>query len=156
VSVARRLGVFAAALAGALAGGLPVLPFGLILHEAVIWPLTLAVAAAFAALAGGWAAGPHAPLLRLVLAAEAVAAALALLYLSPVGRLIDRALQVPIAILLLYLALLALGVAVAAARQPADIERRGRLRATALVVAAALVAVPATILVASLFGLTGA
>jgi hypothetical protein len=156
VSPARLVAVFAAAFAGATVGGLPVLPFGLILHEAVAWPLTLAVAAAFAGLAAGWAAGPRVPLPRLVLAAEAGALVLALLYWSPLGRIFDRALQIPIAVLFAHLALLALGVTIAAARLRADAETHRRIRTTLVVIAAALLAVPATILLATPFGLTGA
>ena len=156
MSPARLLAVFVAAFAGAVAGGLPVLPFGLILHEAVAWPLTLAVAAAFAGLAAGWAAGPRVPLPRLVLAAEAVALVLALLYWSPLGRILDSALQVPIAVLSAHLALLALAVTIAATRLRAAAETPARVRTTLLVIAAALLAVPATILLATPFGLTGA
>jgi hypothetical protein len=156
VSPARLGLVFLATFVGACVGGLPVLPFGLVLHEAVAWPLTLGVAAAFAGLAGGWTAGPRVPLPRLVLAAEAFALVLALLYWSPIGRALDRVLQVPIAVLFADLALLALATTLAATRLRRDVEASGRFRTTLLVAAAAVLAVPATILLATPFGLTGA
>jgi hypothetical protein len=42
-------------------GGVPVLPFGLGVHELVIWPLTFGISAIFAAIGAGWAGNLLAP-----------------------------------------------------------------------------------------------
>lgn len=57
----RRSGILIVALVGGNIAGMLVLPFGLVLHEVVIWPLTFGVCAIFAAIGAGWAGNLLAP-----------------------------------------------------------------------------------------------
>ncbi len=51
----RRSGILIVALVGGNVGGMLVFPFGLVIHEFIIWPLTFGICAIFAAIGAGWA-----------------------------------------------------------------------------------------------------
>jgi hypothetical protein len=83
----HQLGVVGAAFVGGMFGALSVFPLGLVVHEFVIWPLTLIIGALFAAILAAWIGTLLAPdqmrsrLLAIVGAAEAIAVVVALVYL---------------------------------------------------------------------------
>lgn len=153
---------FLAALIGSLFGLFALLPLGLVVHSFVVFPLAFGVAALFAALSAGWAGtamatdGTRAHLASVVIRAEIAAAILALLqiilYLSNVtlpGPLIG--------VIVVCSILLATITSAATHRSRRKQGESGNdVRFTVMLLLAAVVLVPVVILVASLFGLTGA
>jgi hypothetical protein len=167
VTAVAVLGSFLAALTGALAGTLLVLPFGLVVVELVVYPLAAAMGALLAALAAGWTAtllardGSRTRLLPVVGAVEAVAVvvvALLLGYLALDWAARPRVLAVtPFTLAVMGSVLLAAAATVAAWRQRAHGRRlRDDARLTAALVALALAAIPVTLVLAGLAGLAGA
>lgn len=150
----RTVGAFVAALLAGMLFAMILLPFGLILHEIVIWPLALAVAAAFAGLAASIVG--RAPPLRSVAAAEVAAAVCTVVAWSPVGDMLGRALPNGAMIALAYVAVIAVGATIPSLG-PRDAQEPARRRWGMVAVAvAALLTVPATLFVAWLLGLAGA
>jgi hypothetical protein len=158
-------GIFAAALASAVIGIFVVLPFGLIVHELVILPLALLVGGLLAGAGASWAGTrlgseptrPH--LLAVVAAAESVAAVLALLIVAiAVADAARPAQLLPPPGAMGIAAALALAIAASLAalrfREPRGAGSQTRLLSALL--ALAVLSIPATIVVAALFGLTGA
>jgi hypothetical protein len=152
-----------AAVVMGMIGGLLVLPVGLILDDRLSWLLVLAVAALFGALGATWAgtllardAGGVrlAPVLTF---SEGVALGLWLVRLSPVGSPLVRALETNLAFVSCCALVLGLAAAVAAVRHLADQRDLGRLvRVTFSLIGGVVIAVPAVVYIASLFGLVGA
>ena len=159
------LGIFAAALAGAVIGIFVVLPFGLVVHELVILPLALLVGGLLAGMGASWAgarlgAGPTRPrLLAVVAVAEAVAALLALgldgLAAADAARP-AQLLPPPGVVGGAAALLLALAADLAALRLREPRDAGSQTRRFAALLALAILSVPATIVVAALLGLAGA
>lgn len=57
----RRSGILVVALVCGNLGGVPVLSFGLVMYEWVLWPLTFSISAIFAAIGAGWVGNLFAP-----------------------------------------------------------------------------------------------
>jgi hypothetical protein len=159
------LGIFVAALAGAIIGVFVVLPFGLVVHDLVILPLALLVGGLLAGIAASWAgarlgSGPTRPrLLAVVAVTEGVAAllALALDALAAADAAQPAQLMPPPGIVGIVAGLaLALAASLAATRLREARDAGGQARLIGGLLALAILSVPATIVVASLFGLTGA
>jgi hypothetical protein len=159
------LGVFAAALAGAVIGIFVVLPFGLVVHELVILPLALLVGGLLAGAGAGWAGtrldrGPTRPqLLAVVAVAEGMAAllALALIALAVADSARPAQLLPPPGVVGSAAALvLALAASLAALRFREPRGAGSQTRLLAALLALAILSIPATIAVAALLGLTGA
>jgi hypothetical protein len=159
------LGIFAAALASAVIGIFVVLPFGLVVHELVILPLALLVGGLLAGAGASWAgtrldSGPTRPRLPAVVAvSESVAAALAsiVVALSAADARQPAQLLPPPGVVGIAAGLtlaLAAGLAAMRFREPRGVGAQTRMFVTLLAVA--VLSVPATIVVAALFGLTGA
>ena len=159
----RWLTVYAAALLVALVSGLPLLTLGLVLHESISRPLWLVVSTLLAAIAASWisnvaAARPgHARLLPVVALSEALALGL----LVPIALLAPRLLMGlqfrQVSLLLFFSPLLAGMVTMAAARLRAPKPETGKsVLITLGLLAAAVVVVIGTLLVADLLGLAGA
>ncbi len=153
---------FIAALVGAMAGLMLILPLGLAVHEFVIFPLALGVAALLAALGAAWTGTLLAQgqsrtrLMPVVGVAEATAVLLAILVLAnSVLRLgiFDRLIYLALAIE--FILALAATVGMQAFRRPGE-GKRDDLRWTLLLLGMAILLVPIVVYVASLFGLTGA
>jgi hypothetical protein len=155
-----------AALAGAIIGMFAVLPLGLVVHELVILPLALFVGALFAALGASWAASQlardktHTRLLPVVIYAEAgaliAAMIIVVLYLADARRPVNTFPPPGVIAIAVSLAL-ALDVSLAARRfRAAPSEGRSQTRLALTLLAVAVVGVPLVIMIASLFGLTGA
>jgi hypothetical protein len=159
------LGIFVAALAGAVIGIFVVLPFGLVVHELVIVPLALLVGGLLAGIAASWAgarlgSGPTRPrLLAVVAVTEGVAAllALALDALAVADAARPAQLLPPPGVVGSAASLaLALAASTAAARLHERRDAGSQARLIGGLLALAVLSVPATIAVAWLFGLTGA
>jgi hypothetical protein len=150
-----------AALLGAAVGVFFVLPFGLIVVEYIIFPLSLAVAAVLASLAAGWVgnrlAADHTrtQLLPVVWATLAAAVVLAVLFLA------NAALRLVILGPVFYPGLvcalvLALAATIAAGRFRGRQTAGGDIRLTLLLLVAAVAGVPLVVFLAWLAGLAGA
>ncbi|HEX5690147.1 MAG TPA: hypothetical protein VFX76_09100 [Roseiflexaceae bacterium] len=162
----KLVAIYLAALAGAIIGIFAVLTLGLIAHELVILPLALFVGALLSSVGAAWAAGQlssdgtRTRLLPVVIYAEvgALMAALIIigLYLADAAR--PANLLPPPGLIGLAVSLaLALDVSLAARRFRAAPSEAGQQRRLSLaLLALALVSVPLVLVVASLFGLTGA
>jgi hypothetical protein len=156
------IGSFIAATVIGFVGLLVLMSLGLIVSELVITPLALLVAGVFVALAAGWTGtllatdGTRTQLGAVVARTEVTAAVLAIALLALMG------LQITIFGRLIYLivacsVLLALGASIETGRnRDATQSRHHDVRLTLTLLAAAVVAVPLVIWVASVFGLTGA
>jgi hypothetical protein len=162
----KRFATYVAALAGAIIGIFLVLPFGLVVHELVIMPLALLVGGLLASVGASWAASQLARdqtrtrLLPVVAFAEAGAALAALMfaviYTGDAARP-ENVLPTPGVIGIAASLVLALDVTLAAWRfRGTQSETASQGRLMALLLAVAVVSVPVVIVVASLFGLTGA
>jgi hypothetical protein len=160
------LATFIAALAGSIVGMILILPLSLVVHEAVILPLALAVAALLAALSASWTGTLLTPnhtrtrLVRVVAATEAAATLVALLLialLSIDAAMVMTILPTPAVIGGVASLVLALSATVATGhfRRSQYIAGRDAILTVAFLVLA-VVSVPAVLFVASLFGLTGA
>ena len=159
------LGIFVAALAGAIIGLFVVLPFGLVVHELVILPLALLVGGLLAGTAASWAggrlgSGPTRPrLLAVVAVTEVVAALLALVLDTLAAADAARPAQLlppPGAVGIAAGLALALAATLAATRFREGRDAGGQARLIGGLLALAVLSIPATIAMASLFGLTGA
>ena len=159
------LGIFAAALASAVIGIFVVLPFGLVVHELVILPLALLVGALLAGVGASWAgtrldSGPTRPrLLAVVAVAESLAVLLSLIVVALTAADATQPAQLlppPGVVGIVGSLVLALAASLAALRlrEPRGASSQARLLAALL--GLAVLSVPTTIAVASLFGLTGA
>ena len=155
-------GAFVAALAGAMVGLILILPLGLAVHEFVIFPLALGVAALLAALSAAWTGTllaydqSRTRLMPVVGVVEATAVLLAsLVFANSVLRLgiFDRLIYLALAIGLILA--LAATVGMQAFRRPSE-GKQDDLKWTLLSLGMAILLVPVVIYVASLFGLTGA
>ncbi|HEX8600817.1 MAG TPA: hypothetical protein VF952_20145 [Chloroflexia bacterium] len=155
------LGTFVAALIGSAVGIFLVLPLGLIASEFVIFPLALGVAGILASVCAAWAGnflagdGTRTRLLRVVWGTEVVAAFVAVVVLGAAS------LRVVLLGPLIYVAIgctVALGTAACVRtwrfRSAERVAGEGRL--TLVLLALAVVSVPAAIFLAWLAGLTGA
>jgi hypothetical protein len=157
-----RLGTLLAAWFGSIVGLFLVLPLGLIAAEWIIFPLGLAIAALLAALSAGWAGTllardqTQTQFWPVIWVTEAVAIGLALIFLLLVrlGTASFGPLIIPILIFSLILALCA-GTATWRFRSARQNTRRD-VKLTVALLVLAVVSVPVVILIASLFGLTGA
>jgi hypothetical protein len=159
------LGMFAAALAGAIIGIFIVLPFGLVVDELVIMPLALLVGGLLAGVGASWAGGwldrgaTRPRLLPVVAVAEGVAALLALgldaVALADAARP-AQLLPPPGVVGIVASLLLALAASLSAAGLREQRQAGGQARLIAALLGLAVVSVPATIVVAALLGLTGA
>ena len=153
---------FLVALIGAMSGLFLLLPLGLVVHELVIFPLALAIAALLAAIAANWAGSGLARdetrtrLLPVVGATEGVALVALLVVIANFA--LRLAIFNRIMIIAVFCGLmLALGATVATwrfRRSKESPSSDGLL--TLALLGLAVVAVPVVIFVASLFGLTGA
>jgi hypothetical protein len=164
----RYFGTLVAALLAGTIGGVLVLPFGLVLVEFVIWPLTFAIAAIFASVGAGWAGNLLAPgrsrLLPIVGIAEVTGAAVSVLLivflLSVRPQSPGEAPTVfvpPIFLLETGVILIALSAAWAVRRFRSPESRLGKDAAITLgLLVVAVLAFFATLLLAGLFGLAGA
>jgi hypothetical protein len=158
------LGIFAAALASAVIGIFVVLPFGLVVHELVVLPLALFVGGLFASAGASWAgtrldSGPTRPRLPAVVAvAESLAVLLSLIVVALTAADAAQPAQLlpPPGVLGIAGSLaLALAASLAALhfREP---RGASQARLLAALLGLAMLSIPATIVVASLFRLTGA
>jgi hypothetical protein len=162
----KRFATYVAALACSTIGIFLVLPFGLVVHELVILPLALLVGALLAAIGASWAASQLASdqtrtrLQPVVAFAEAGAVLVALmLIIMSIGDATrpENVLPPPGTIGIAVSLVLALDVTLAAWRfRGTQSETAGQGRLMALLLAVAVVCIPLVIVVASLFGLTGA
>ena len=144
-----------------------IFPFGLILHEAVIFPLALCVAGVFAALGAGWmgtilkARGGRTQLLPVTVVTVGVAALLAAAILLFLAWAVDQRPAVvavnPFVIAATAPVVIALTAALATARfrTAAHTMRRDVLTTLGLL-AVCVLSVPAAIMLAAQFGLAGA
>ena len=165
--ILRWLAVFIAALVVSIAGSIPVFATGLIVHEAVSNSLTMVVMGLLAAISSSWLSNiftigsKRSRLLPIVGASEIVAAILALAYffvtMSPAAPELHRLFSVNIFLLVVWGVLLSASACLAAwhFRSSTLNPKRDAITSLALL-GLAIVAVVATIAIASLFGLTGA
>jgi hypothetical protein len=162
MSMLRQLGILIAALIGSMLGLILLLPLGLVVHELVIFPLALSIAALLAAIGGNWAGNwltrdqTRTRLLPVVGVAEATAAALVLLFMA-VAVLRVRILGPLLGVAVVWALTLALAATIATWRfrtAPSLVARDGRL--TLLLLGATIMLVPSVVFLAWTFGLTGA
>lgn len=161
------LAVFIVALVVSITGSLPVFATGLIVHEVVSNSLTVLVMGLLAAISSSWLSnlfrigGMRSRLLHIAGTSEIVAAILAVAYFVVIMNLAPSALHrlFPrnIFLLVAWGVLLSASACLAAWRFRSPTRNLRRDAITSLVlIGLAIVAVVATIAVASLFGLTGA
>lgn len=153
------LGIFASALIGSALGIFVVLPLGLIASEFVIFPLALGVSAILASVCAAWAGnflsgdGTRTRLLQVVGATEGVAAVIAVLVLAGSSfRLVLLGPLIYVAVVCVVALAIAAGVATWRFRNAERSAGDGRL--TLVLLALAVVSVPAAIFIAWLAGLT--
>ncbi len=162
--VRRAVALVAALVCGTFVGML-VLPFGLVVVEVVIFPLTWAIAALFAALGASWAAillGPDhtsSRILPVVGVSEATAGVVVILFLilPPAVGVSVLALGSPAVVLGAVMVLIGLSASWAAwhFRRPGRHYGTDALM-TLRLVGLAMVVFVGTIYIASLFGMVGA
>jgi hypothetical protein len=157
------LGIAGAAFVGGLAGGLLVLPVGLNLDDRLTWLLVFLVSGLGAALGATWAGSvlgqvqSAVRLSRVLAASEAAALLLWLERLSPAGAALAQMVETNLAYVGSSAVALAVVAVVAAGLSRTAQRNLRRLTWTTLgTFAVVVVVVPATIVVASLFGLVGA
>ena len=164
----QRSGILAAALLGGNVGGMLILPFGLVLVEFVVFPLTFCIAGIFAAIDAGWAGHLLVPgrsrLLPILGASEVAAAAVSVLLLAVLALVRPQSpaeapalfLPSPVVLLGIGVVFIALSAGWAAWRCRSPESRPGRDAAITLgLLALAVLLVVATLFVAGLFGLAG-
>src|SRR5918911_857527 len=154
----RRLGIVVAALLIGNTGAMVVFPFGLVVAELIIWPLSFLIGAIFAAIGAGWAANLLAPGRTHLLPVASVSMAIAAVMGAAVLILISNHLPTPgrATNVLLGMVFIALGASWAAwhFRGPeSDLAKDVAL--TLGLVGLAIVGFLATLFVVDLFGLTG-
>ncbi len=160
----RRVAALVAALVCGTVVGMLVLPFGLVVVEFIILPLTFGIAALFAALGASWAGILLSPdntssrILPVVGVSEATAGVVVVLLLIPgVGVSLFRYVGSPAVLLGAVMVLIGLSTSWAAwhFRKPVRHTAKDALMTLGLVGLAVLIFV-GTIYVASLFGMVGA
>ena len=165
--VAATFVAFIVALLAAFAAIVLVFPFGLILHEAVIYPLALCIAAVFAALGAGWmgtilrAGEGRTRLLPVAGVSVGVAALLAvavLLFLAWAENQRPAVVTLsPFHIAAVVPALIALVAVLATVRLRTTAHTlRGDVLSTLGLLAASVLSIPTAILLAAQLGLAGA
>jgi len=165
--VFRWLAVFVLALAVSVSGSLPVFALGLIVHEAVSNTLAILVQGLLAAISASWLAdlfrveGARSRLLSVVAATETAAAVLAAIYfglnLGPASRLIRQFFPVNIFLLAAWGVILTVGACLAARHYRGSTRSRKQDAVMSVIfLGLALAVIIASLLVAALFGLTGA
>jgi hypothetical protein len=167
VAVLSSAGTFVIAFLGCLAGVFAMLPFGLVVTGWVVFPLALALGGLLGALGASWMAtllshdGSRTRLLPVVLATEVAVVVTALLLVGSLalGTNVGPGVQAVPAIVLGAAGSLvpALVATLAAGRlRSSDRVFEADVRLTLVLLALAVVGVPAVFLLASAAGLTGA
>lgn len=164
----RRSGILIVALLGGNVAGMLVFPFGLVVHEFVIWPLTFGICAIFAAIGAGWASNLLVPghtrsrLLPVVGISEATAAVVAIALLALTAFLFPRfpafasMLGPPVFLLGTGVIFIAMSASWAAWHFRSLESRVGKeIAITIGLVGLAILAFVATLFLAGLFGLAG-